>query len=66
MGLLTQHESDKINSADAVAYESQELFEDTLRLTSAEAVDIGGLVVYFNDNTLIGFYDYELERGALV
>lgn len=66
MGVLTQAESDKINTATTVDYATQELFEDTLRLTSAEAVDIGGLVVYFNDNELIAFYDYERELGALV
>lgn len=66
MGVLTKTESDKINTATTVDYATQELFEDTLRLTSAEAVDIGGLVVYFNDNELIAFYDYERELGALV
>ena len=66
MGLLTPAESDKINSATTTEYATQDEFETAVRLTTAEAVDIGGLVVYFNDNELIAFYDYELEHGALV
>ena len=66
MGLLTTAESNKINSATTTDYATQELFEDTLRLGSAEAIDIVGLVVYFNDNELVAFYDYENEWGALV
>lgn len=66
MATLTRAESNKINSATTVDYATQELFEDALRLASAEAIDIGGLVVYFNDNELIAFYDYDRELGALL
>ena len=62
MGVLTQAESNKINTAKTVDCATQELFEDMYGLTHAE--DLGGLVVYFNDINLVAFYDYERELGA--
>ena len=62
MGILTQAESDKINTAKTVDCATQELFEDMYGLS--HAVDLGGLVVYFNDKDLVAFYDYERELGA--
>ena len=64
MGVLTQAESNKINSAVTTDCATQELFESTHGL--AHAVDLGGLVVYFNDKELVAFYDYENEWGAKV
>ena len=64
MGVLTQAESDKINTATTVDCATQEDFEAQHGL--ADAVDLGGLVVYFNDKELVAFYDYERELGALV
>lgn len=64
MSTLTQAESDVINNATTTPYATQEVFEAQHGL--ADAVDLGGLVVYFNDKELVAFYDYELEHGALV
>ena len=63
MGILTKQESDTINNAITVDCATQELFESTHGL--AHAVDLGGLVVYFNDKELVAFYDYEHELGAV-
>ena len=62
MGVLTLAESDKINAATTVDCATQELFEAEHGL--AHAIDLGGLVVYFNDKELVAFYDYERELGA--
>jgi hypothetical protein len=62
MGTLTQAECNKINNSYKMPYATQELFESTHGL--AHAVDLGGLVVYFNDKDLVAFYDYENEWGA--
>jgi hypothetical protein len=59
---LTQAQSRAINAANTVDFATQEEFEAATALSNA--VDIGGLVVYFKDKTLVGFYDYELESGA--
>ena len=64
MARLSQAECDVINNATTLPYATQEQFEAQHGL--AHAVDIGGLVVYFNEQELIAFYDYELEHGALV
>lgn len=64
MTTITQQESNIINNATTTPYASQEEFEAQHGL--AHAVDLGGLVVYFNDKELVAFYDYELEHGALV
>jgi hypothetical protein len=64
MGTLTQQECDMINNSTKEACATQELFEATHGL--AHAVDLGGLVVYFNDKDLVAFYDYENEWGARV
>lgn len=64
MGILTIEESNRINNAITVDCKTQELFEAKHGL--AHAVDLGGLVVYFNDKDLVAFYDYERELGALV
>ena len=44
--------------------ELQERFEGTLPKYD-NAVDLGGLVVYFKSNTLVAFYDYERFVGAV-
>lgn len=64
MGILTLAESNKINTATTEDCATQELFEAKYGLS--HAVDLGGLVVYFNDVDLVAFYDYERELGALV
>lgn len=64
MGVLTQAESDAINSAVTAHYDSQEEFESTHGL--AHAVDLGGLVVYYDDSKVVAFYDYENEWGARI
>ena len=64
MGVLTQAESDKINAAITEHYDTQEDFESAHGL--AHAVDLGGLVVYYDDNNVVAFYDYENEWGARI
>ena len=64
MGTITQAESDAINSAVTKHYDSQEAFESAQGL--AHAVDLGGLVVYYDDSKVVAFYDYENEWGARV
>lgn len=64
MSTLTQAQCDTINNATTLSCDSQELFEAQNDLS--DAVDLGGIVVYFNDKDLVAFYDYELDRGALV
>ena len=64
MSTITQQESDAINSAVTEHYDTQEDFESAHGLS--HAVDLGGLVVYYNDRDVVAFYDYELERGARI
>lgn len=64
MGILTRAESDAINSAVTQQYDTQETFEATHGLS--HAVDLGGLVVYYDDKNLVAFYDYENEWGARI
>lgn len=64
MGTITKQESDKINAAITVHYDTQEDFESAHGL--AHAVDLGGLVVYYDLDSVVAFYDYELERGARI
>ena len=64
MSTLTQAQSDTINNATTTPCATQEEFEAQHGL--ADAVDLGGLVVYFNSKELVAFYDYELEHGAVV
>jgi hypothetical protein len=61
---ITQQESDAINNAITEHYDTQEDFESAHGLS--HAVEIGGIVVYYDDSKVVAFYDYELERGSRV
>ena len=76
MRTLTEAESELINnSAHTVDYSDiaeeideeycEEQFEDLVAGKYDEQDDLGGLTVYFKDDKLVAFYDYEQFVGTI-
>jgi len=73
---LTEAESELINNAEyTVDYsdlaeevdeeELEERFDDIVAGKYDERDDLGGLTVYFKDDKLVAFYDYEQFVGTI-
>ena len=73
---LTEAESELINNSEyTVDYselaeevdeeELEERFEDLVAGKYDERDDLGGLTVYFKDDKLVAFYDYEQFVGTI-
>lgn len=76
MRTLTEAESELINnSVHTVDYNDiaeeideefcEEQFEDLIYDKYDEQEDLGGLTVYFKDDKLVAFYDYEQFVGTI-
>lgn len=79
MRKLTEAESDLINNSEYTVdwsaepenfhddYEEycEEQFEDLVAGKYDERDDLGGLTVYFKDDKLVAFYDYEQFVGTI-
>ena len=76
MRMLTDAESEMINTtahtvdwselSDTTSEERLiEMFEAVIHDKYDESDDLGGLIVYFKDNKLVAFYDYEMFVGTV-
>jgi hypothetical protein len=76
MRTLTEAESELINNSEyTVDYsdladevdeeELEERFDDIVAGKYDERDDLGGLTVYFKDDKLVAFYDYEQFVGTI-
>jgi len=76
MRTLTEAESELINNSEyTVDYsdlaeeideeELEERFDDIVAGKYDEQEDLGGLTVYFKDDKLVAFYDYEQFVGTI-
>lgn len=76
MRMLTDAESELINTtahtvdwselSDTTSEERLiEMFEAVIHDKYDESDDLGGLIVYFKDNNLVAFYDYEMFVGTV-
>ena len=76
MRSLTSAESDLINNTEYTIDWSElsetkseerliEMFEAVIHDKYDESDDLGGLTVYFKDNKLVAFYDYEQFVGTI-
>lgn len=63
--MLTAEQEQWINTTETHDYASEELFEAT-GIVYTDKHDLGGIVVYFNNTYLAGFYDYERELGQSI
>ena len=76
MRMLTDAESELINTTAHTVDWSElsetkseerliEMFEAVIHDKYDESDDIGGLIVYFNDDKLVAFYDYGMFVGTV-
>ena len=76
MRMLTDAESELINTTEYTVDWSElsetkseerliEMFEAVIHDKYDESDDLGGLIVYFKDNNLVAFYDYEMFVGTV-
>ena len=76
MRMLTDAESELINTTAHTVDWSElsetkseerliEMFEAVIHDKYDESDDLGGLIVYFKDNNLVAFYDYEMFVGTV-
>lgn len=76
MRMLTDAESELINTTHHTVDWSElsetkseerliEMFEAVIHDKYDESDDLGGLIVYFKDNNLVAFYDYEMFVGTV-
>ena len=76
MRMLTDAESELINTTEYTVDWSElsetkseerliEMFEAVIHDKYDESDDLGGLIVYFKDNNLVAFYDYEMYVGTV-
>jgi hypothetical protein len=76
MRMLTEAESNQINTTDYTVDWSElsdttseerleEMFEALIPVAYDQREDLGGLTVYFKDDVLVAFYDYEQYAGTV-